>query len=86
MGHLNKISTINLTPLWFLVLPPRWFGSIYITVGSMYILLGPLGVISTVHKRHATLGFNQLHTGKNTHKKHDTKKIYQIFIYTSNIL
>jgi hypothetical protein len=52
----------------------------------MCISLIHIGVISTIHKRHATLGFNQLYTGKNIHRKYETKKIYQIFIYTTDTL
>ncbi len=52
----------------------------------MRILLDHVDLILTIYKKQATLDFNQLHTGKNIHKKYDTKKIFQIYIYKSNVV
>jgi hypothetical protein len=51
----------------------------------MRISLAHVDLNLTIYKKPATLGFNQLDTKKNIHKKHDTKKISQSSTHRPNI-
>jgi hypothetical protein len=80
----NTTIKIKVTRPWYLEQHPRWPGNCDKAVESMRISLNHVGLIVTVYRKRATVDLNQLHTGKNIHKTHDTKKISQISICKAN--